>query len=126
MRLPVAVAAAVAFASPAAAQVITTVPSSPMLQMQLYDLQSQAELARQRDVAMRNELTALEARMQTENGLATVRSQAYIPRLPTVDAYRTSPSSPLPNIDTSKLVSIPDAALAASNKRVQDAAQNRR
>ncbi len=118
--------AALALASPAAAQAITNLPSNPALQMQLYDLQSQAELARQRDVAMRNELTALESRIQTENGLATVRAQAYIPRLPSVDAYRTSPSSPLPNIDTSKLASIPDAALAASNKRVQEAAQNRR
>jgi hypothetical protein len=118
--------AALAIASPAAGQVITTVPSSPALQMQLFDLQSQAELARQRDVAMRNELTALESRLQTEQGLATVRAQAYAPRLPSVDAYRTSPNSPLPNIDTSKLASIPDSALAASNKRVQEAAQNRR
>jgi hypothetical protein len=111
-------------AAPAAAQDLLT--QQRLNAFELGNLQAQQDLARQREIAAHNDLMALEARLRTEQGLSDVRAQSYTPRLPPVNAYQAYAGAPLPNIDTSKLVSIPDAALADSNRRVREAAANRR
>jgi hypothetical protein len=105
---------ALAAAAPAAAQ--TT-------QFDLDYLRAQQQAAQQREVAQHNELMALEARLRAEQ--AVVEQQ--LARVP-VRVPEPPYASPLPpaKIDTSKLPSIPDATLADSNRRVQEAAGNRR
>lgn len=113
------VLAALAAASPAAAQLT---PQDLHLQA---EIAAQAELARQRSVALENQLMSLEARLRTEQSIATVEAQKarpYIP-LPPVDVPGAVASRP---VDTSRLVSIPDDRLAASNAAVRDAQQPRR
>ena len=106
-------------ATPAAAQDLFG-PS----QFQLNDLQAQQQLAQQRAVALQNELFALEARLKTEQAITNLTLQrALPPRLPELPYPVAAPTG---RIDTSKLPSIPDAALAASNRRVQEASQNHR
>jgi len=110
-----AVLLVLAAAGPAAAQPLTTA-TDYLLQM---ELQAQQELARQRSVALENQLMSLEARLQAEQGLAAVRTQQARPYLPPPPALNL----PQPQIDTSKLASIPDDRLAASNRAVREAAQ---
>lgn len=124
MRAALFIAAFLAAAGPAAAQDLLT--QQRLNDFELQNLQAQQELARQRDIALHNEMMALEARLRTEQGLADVRAQSFIPRLPPVTTYQSYPGAPLPQIDTSKLASMPDAALAESNRRVREAAANRR
>ena len=116
--LTLAVLAASA-AAPAAAQLT---PQDLHLQA---EIAAQAELARQRSIAIENQLMALEARLRAEQGIATVEAQKarpYIP-LPPVDVPGAVASRP---VDTSNLVSIPDDRLAASNAAVREAQQPRR
>ena len=106
-----------ALAAPAAAQDFGAIN-----QFQLDELRMQQHLAQQRAIAQSNELMALEARLRTEQAVMqaqTQRAQTRLPELP----YEGAPPA---RIDTSKLPSIPDAALAASNRRVQEASENRR
>lgn len=93
------------------------------LQMRLNELQAQQDMARQREIARQNEIMALEARLRAEQGLADVRAQSLTPRLPPIPSQGAGPP---PDIDTSQLTSIPDAALADSDRRVREAARNRR
>lgn len=107
-----------ALAAPAAAQ-----EPWPLTQFQIDDLRMQQQMAQQRAIAQANELMALEARLRTEQAVAqaqAARAPVRLPELPYAEG------APPPVIDTSKLPSIPDAALAASNRRVQEAAKNRR
>lgn len=124
MRAAVLTVLALSLAAPAAAQDLLT--QQRLNDFQLGLLQSQQDLARQREIATHNEMIAIEQRLRTEQGLSDVRAQSYTPRLPPVNAYQAYAGAPLPNIDTSKLVSIPDSALADSNRRVREAAANRR
>jgi len=101
-------------ATPSAAQVT---------QFQLEDLRVQQQAAERRAIDQANQLQALETRLRADQAsadLAAQRAGAHVPRLlypdPTVGASAVTPKYP----------SMPDAALAASNKRVQDAARNRR
>jgi hypothetical protein len=110
--------AALAAAPPAAAQLS---PTELHLQM---ELQAQAELARQRTVAIENQLMALEARLQAERGVATIEAQKARPYIP-VPSVVVPGAAPAP-VDTSKLVSIPDDRLAASNAAIREAQQPRR
>jgi hypothetical protein len=113
MRALIAILA-LAAATPAAAQTSS----------QLADLQMQQQLAQQRAVAQHNELFALEARVRTEQAILDLQLQRALPaRAPELPYPVAAPTG---RVDTSKLPSIPDAALAASNRRVQDAAKNRR
>lgn len=82
---------------------------------------AQDEAARRRDVEITNQLSVLDAQLRTQQALRDL--QAMSP--PPVPA-QPNPNIPLPVIDTSKLASIPDKALADSNVRVRAAAQNRR
>ena len=89
------------------------------------DAQAQAEAvaARNRDIAITNELSSLQARIQTEQALSNLQAQRISPPVPTV-AF--DPDAPPPKIDISQMASIPDAALAQSNARIRAAADNRR
>ncbi|HEY0436159.1 MAG TPA: hypothetical protein VGC92_05935 [Phenylobacterium sp.] len=81
------------------------------------------QAARHRDIVIGNELSRLDAQVQTNQalaGLAAQRAPVYLP------AVRANPNAPPPMIDVSKLASIPDAALAESNAKVRAASQNRR
>jgi hypothetical protein len=79
--------------------------------------------ARQRDIALTNEVSTLQARVQSEQTLNDITALRARPALPAL-AY--NPKAPAPVIDTSKLASIPDAALADSDARVRAAAANRK
>lgn len=81
------------------------------------------EASRQREVALANQLSVLQAQAQTDRALSDLAAQRARQPLPTV-AF--DPNAPLPVIDTSKLATIPDATLADSNARVRAAAENRR
>lgn len=111
--------AALAAATPAAAQL------SPADQGRILDLEMQQEMMRQRGVALQNELTTLEARLRTEQSLATLELQSRRPLIPLPPAFAGVPPTYAP-IDSSKLVSIPDDRLAASNAAVRQATQRRR
>jgi len=79
--------------------------------------------ARQRDIALTNELSVLQARVQSEQALSDIAALRARPTLPTVVV---DPKAPPPKIDLSQLASIPDSALADSNAKVRAAAGNRR
>ncbi len=79
--------------------------------------------ARQRDIALTNELSALQARAQSEQHLSDLAALRARPTLPSVVL---DPNAPPPVIDTSKLAAIPDATLADSNAKVRAAADNRK
>ena len=103
-----------AAASPAAAQY-----ASP----ELDNLRIQQEAATRRAIAQANELTALEARLKTEQALSDLSAQRNPPRAPEL---RYAPAvTPAPGA-MSRLPSIPDALLADSNRRVQAASQPKR
>ena len=79
--------------------------------------------ARQRDIAITNELSVLQARVQSEQALSDIAALRARPALPTVVL---DPKAAPPKIDLSKLASIPDATLADSNAKVRAAADNKR
>ncbi|HEX5378408.1 MAG TPA: hypothetical protein VFW47_07520 [Phenylobacterium sp.] len=108
-------------ASPAAAQDPT---SNTFLQMRETDLIAQQELARQRDIALRNDLNALDARLRTLENLRNLEANNLQIRLPepVVPPRALSPSQ----VALDQFPSIPDAALAASRERVRAASRNRR
>jgi hypothetical protein len=119
MRTLIAVLVLAAAGAPAAAQDIGV-----LTQSQIADLQMQQQLLQQRSVAQHNELFALETRLRTEQAVTDLQLQRALPvRLPQLPYPVAAPTG---RIDASKLPSIPDAALAASNRRVQEASQNRR
>jgi len=86
------------------------------------DLWAQQQLQSQRAVALENQLNTLDARVGTELRLRDMRDQARRPVLP--EPY--VPSTGAKAAGVGPFPSIPDAALAASNKRVREASQNRR
>lgn len=100
-------------ASPAVAQHPSTV---------LEDLRMQQEAAQRRAVDQSNQLMALEARLRADQASADLsRSPPRVPEL------RYEPSTRRGTVAaTARYPSISDAALADSNRRVQDAARNRR
>ena len=81
------------------------------------------QAARSRDIAITNDLSTLQARVQTDQSLNDIAALRAGSTAPTVVL---PPGAAPPKIDTSKFVSIPDAELAASNARVVAAANNRR
>lgn len=125
MRAPAFLAALIlTSATPALAQLapIPLPPPNPNTP-QYQELWAQQEMMRQQQIALQNQLTALEAQVRTEQAIAATQAQRVNPRLPLPEVSR---GGPLPSIDTGALASIPDSALAESNKRVLDAAGNRR
>lgn len=81
-----------------------------------------AQAARSRDIATTNELATLQTRLQSDQAVASLQAQ----RSPQPPAALPGPQAAPSGIDTSKLVSIPDATLAQSNARIRAAAANRR
>lgn len=109
---------ALAAASPAAAQAYRG-----LAQAQEAQRIADAQAARSRDIATTNELSTLQAQVQTNQALSDVAALRARPAVPTVPF---NPAAPAPRIDASQFASIPDATLAASNARVRAAADNRR
>lgn len=81
-----------------------------------------ARAARGRDISQTNELSVIQAGVQTDRVLANVA--AATARAP-VTPLALDPHAPPPMIDVSQLAQIPDATLAASNARARAAADNR-
>lgn len=111
--------AVLSLAVPARAQVMDA-QDRLRAQMQLDELRAQQQLLQQQSVAQHNELMALDARLRTEQQAARIQAERQPTRLPELPY-----PAPMGSIDTSKLPSIPDAALADSNRRVQEIAKNR-
>lgn len=111
MRATVAltVVIAAAAAAPAAAQL-------PLTLQRDNELWAEQQMARQREIAIQNQLSTLEARVRTDEALRDLdRNALRTPRQPDLRA-----------VDPGKLAGIPDDRLAASNARVRAAAANRR
>jgi hypothetical protein len=117
MRIPL-VLLALGLATPAFAQVIPA-PITPQDSGALV----QQEITRQQLIQQQNQLMALEAQLRAQQAQQDIQALKVNPRLPPPDV---SKGAPLPRIDASQLASIPDAALADSNQKVLDAANNRR
>lgn len=95
-------------------------PPDALNQLRLDELRAQQQLLQQQQVAQHNELIALDARLRTEQHAARIqaeRAPILLPQLP----YPAPPGT----IDTSKLPSIPDKALAESDRRVREISKNR-
>jgi hypothetical protein len=94
----------------------------PLLYQRDFEVQTQLQAARQREVDLQNQLTVLDARVRTEQAIRDQESLRNAPavRIPSDPAARQAP------IDPGKLAAIPDDRLAASNARVRAAARNRR
>lgn len=105
-------------ASPAAAQVV-----GPIDQMQLDALRMQQENAGRRLIDQQNQLMAAEAQARADRAVLELRLERDLPvRLPAPVA------APLPRTADAPgtFPSIPDAALAESNRRIRDATRDRR
>lgn len=85
------------------------------------DLWAQQQLQSQRAVALENQMNALDARLGTEVRLRELRDQARRPAIP--EPYVAKSGAAL---DLGPFPSIPDETLAASNRRVREASQNKR
>jgi len=109
---------ALAAAAPAAAQDYRGIAAAQEAQ-RIAD----AQAARSRDIVTTNELSTLQAQVQTNQALSDISGLRVRPAVPTVPF---NPHAPTARIDVGKFASIPDATLAASNARVRAAAENRR
>jgi hypothetical protein len=94
-------------------------PSSPLYNEMLV----QQEQLRQQIIQQQNQFMALDAQLRAQQAQQDIQALKINPRLPLPDVSR---AGALPQIDPSQLASIPDAALADSNRKVLDAARNRR
>lgn len=116
--LTVLAGAAVAAASPAAAQ-----PYQGLALAQDARREAEAQAARSRDIAITNELSTLQARVQSARGLSDLAAMRAAPALPILPRVRnTHPSK----VQAGEFASIPDAELADSNAKVRAAADNHR
>ena len=115
MRTPILILALVA-AAPAGAQ--------PATQFELDALRAQQEAAQRRAIDQSNQFMALENRLRTEQAVQDQQAARAGQPLPEL---RYDPSPGLaPAAKTPAYPSTPDAALADSNRRVQDAVERRR
>lgn len=95
---------------------------NPYLDQQAAQLDAERAAARQRDIALHNDLMALDARLRTDQALRDTD-----PRLNAAPVYLLPPARGAPpRRDPGPYASIPDDRLAASNARVKAAAENRR
>lgn len=109
----------------ALALVAATPASAQVTQFQLDDLRFQQQSAERRAIDQSNQLQALEARLRADQASADLTAQragVRLPQLPYADPADRGDLSVAPT----RYPSMPDAALAQSNRRVQDAARNRR
>lgn len=108
-------------ASPAIAQDAAGLAT---LQMREMELNSQQDLSRARAVALENQLSTLDAQVQTNQRLQDLQAHGLRLQLP-------APVVPIRPVDPASLKpgrypSIPDDALAASRARIAAASRNRR
>ena len=85
--------------------------------------EAEAQALRNRDIAITNELSTLQARVQSEQALSDLAAMRARPTLP---AILIGPHTPVPKVDPGQFATIPDATLAQSNERVRAAAGNHR
>ena len=116
------VLAALAAAAPAAAQPIAPAPYTVLQDARDGERFAAEQAARQRDIALTNELSRLQAQAQTNQGLVDLQAMRTGPAAP---SFTPGPNGAPPRLDTRKLVQIPDAELADSNAKVRAASQNR-
>jgi hypothetical protein len=122
MRTVLLALAALAAAGPAAAQL----PSTVQDQILRNELAAQQRLEQQRQVAIDNQLMALEAQARASQGIAASQAQSARPYIPLPSAGPSvSGGRAEAAVDTSKLASIPDDRLAASNAAVRAVTQPR-
>jgi hypothetical protein len=107
--------AAMAAAAPAAAQSLNA--------FQLDALRADQSAAQLHAIQQDNERMALEARLRASQAVLDLELQRALPPQVSLPPYPGA-GAPAQPFDVSKLPSIPDAALAASNKRVRDAVKN--
>ena len=117
MRTRLVILLGLAGATPAVAQ-----PFHDLLLAQDGQRAAEARAARDRDIALTNQLAVLEANARTQQALSDIAASRIVP--PVVN-LPLDPGAP-PKIDLSQFVEIPDATLAASNARARAAADNRR
>ena len=110
-------ALALALAGPAAAQ-----PVRDLIQARDALAFAETQAARARDIAQTNELATLQARLRSDQAIANLQAQ----RAPQPPPALPGPHAVPREIDTSQMVSIPDAALAQSNARIRAAASKPR
>jgi type II secretory pathway pseudopilin PulG len=115
------VIALLAAAAPAAAQGLNAAD-----QAVLQDLRMQQEAAQRRAIDQANQLEAASARLRAEAATLDLQLQRgdVGPRRAPALRYELPPAAA--PASPGKYPSMPDAALADSNKKVQDAARNRR
>jgi hypothetical protein len=94
-------------------------------QLELDNLRAQQQAAQQRSIGQSNELMALEAQQRADVAVANLRTQQYAPAVPELPYRSSAADAARAAAATAKYPSIPDAALADSNRRVQDAANRR-
>jgi hypothetical protein len=119
MRRALILLALAAVAGPAAAQDPAT---DAILQLRQAEQEAQHDLARQRAMALENDLNALDARLKTEQRLRDLEARGPTVAPPPVILPQAKPSPQ----QASAWPSIPDAALAASRARIAEASRNRR
>lgn len=98
---------------------LTPGPASPEYNAMLV----QQEQTRQQIIQQQNQLMALDAQLRGQQAQQDIQALRINPRLALPNVNQTGA---LPQIDPGQLASIPDAALADSNRKVLDAARNRR
>ena len=113
-----ALAFSLAAVASAAAQTLQQTMDAELRASQLRDLQG---LADRRAVEQHNQLMVLDSQLRMQRALSDVQAQNHRPILPPPPR-----NAPPPQIDTSRLASIPEARLEASNAAVKAAAENRR
>lgn len=119
MRRASILVALAAIAGPAAAQDPAT---NAILQLREMERNAQQDLARQRAMALENDLNALDARLKTEQRLRDLEARGPAVPPPPAILPRARPSATPPPA----YPAIPDAALAASRARIAEASRNRR
>jgi hypothetical protein len=117
MRVLILALSIFAVAAPAMAQVPMQMPTQPWTAQNAIILQQQ-ESTRQQLVQQQNQLMSMDAQMRVQQGLSEIQAQAQSPQLP---LPIMGPAGALPQMDTSQLATIPDSALADSNRKVLDA-----
>ncbi|MBL8772361.1 MAG: hypothetical protein JNK30_13350 [Phenylobacterium sp.] len=108
-------------AGPAAAQIL-----DPLSQGQLLDLRAQQEAAQRRAIDQANQLEALAARQRADEAALDLQLRRGDVGPRQVPVLRHAPVAPVAPASQGDYPSVPDEALADSNRKVQEAARNRR
>lgn len=101
----------------------SAVAAQPATQFELDNLRAQQQDAQRRSIDLDNQLQARDARERADAAARSADIQRGPIRAPEL-RYEYAPQSGA--VVTGKYPSVPDAVLADSNRRVQDAAKNRR